>query len=101
MEGEEKPSVLASVPLGTFKEVVSALSAYNTGPDGSRAVESFGVLYGPGFTVQLPMVGPDDPVGQLMVSFQEEDVAWPVLTRICRGLGWKMMDPKTGRTFGV
>lgn len=101
MGGEETPSLLASAPLGTFREVVSALSGYNTGADGSNKAECFGVLYGPGFTVQLPMVGSDDPVGQLLVSFQEEDVAWPVLTRICRGLGWKMMDPKTGRTFGV
>ncbi len=99
-EEEDVPSILNAVPLGDYKRVVADLSRFNTYPDGSKSIESFGVLYGPGFTLQMPMVGPDDPVAQVIVSMQEEDVAWPVLLRICRNLGWKMMDPQSGRTFG-
>ena len=91
-------SVLDSVPLGTYDEVVEALERYNTSPDGSA--ESVGVLYGPGFTVQLPFVDRSDPVMQVLVSIEEDGSAWPVLTRICKGLNWKMLDPSTGRTFG-
>jgi hypothetical protein len=91
-------SVLDSVPLGTYDEVVESLEGYNTSPDGSA--ESVGVLYGPGFTVQLPFVDRKDPVMQVLVSIEEDGSAWPVLTRICKGLNWKMLDPATGRTFG-
>ncbi|MDX2115561.1 MAG: hypothetical protein SFZ24_08065 [Planctomycetota bacterium] len=97
---EEAPSILSSVPLGTLRQVQATLSEFNTSADGSNSPETFGVLYGPGFLVQLPMVGPADPVSQVIVSLHEEDIAWPVLVRICRTLGWKMMDPQSGRTFG-
>lgn len=100
MEGEEAPSILNSVPLGTCRQVTKDLAGFNTGPDGGASIESFGVLHGPGMVVQLPMVGADDPVSQVIVTMSEEDMAWPVLIRICRVLGWKMMDPQTGRTFG-
>ena len=91
-------SVLDSVPLGTYGEVVESFSHFNTAPDGSN--ESMGVLFGPGFTVQLPFVGHDDPVMQVLISIDEDESAWPVLTRICRNYDWKMLDPSTGRTFG-
>lgn len=100
MEDEEAPSILNSVPLGSYKQVVEALGAFNTYTDGSKSPETFGVLYGPGFMVQMPMVGPNDLVTQVGVSMQEEDIAWPVLMRVCRRLGWKMMDPQSGRMFG-
>jgi len=101
-EGEEaSATVLNSIPLGTYEQVVDALSAFNTTTDGSSSPESFGLLYGPGLIVQLPMVGPKDPVMQVAVSLQEEDIAWTVLARICKRLNWKMMDPTSGRTFGV
>lgn len=97
---DDAPSVLNSIPLGTHKQVIDALSIFNTAPDGSRDPESFGVLHGPGFIVQMPMVGLDDPVSQIAVSVQEEEIAWPVLSRICKRLNWMMMDPGSGRTFG-
>jgi hypothetical protein len=59
-----------------------------------------GVLFGPGFSGQLPLVGPNDDVGQVLVSISEDEIAWPVLFNICRQLGWKLMDPTSGRMFG-
>lgn len=99
-EGEEPNSILNSVPLGSYRQVVELLARFNTGPDGSKKPENFGVLHGPGFLVQMPFVGPDDPVSQIVVSLTEEDIAWPVLLRVCRVLEWKMMDPQSGRAFG-
>lgn len=99
-DDEAGASVLNSIPLGSYRQVVGLLAAFNTGPDGSRSAESAGILYGPGLIVQMPMVGPDEPVMQAGVSLLEEDMAFPVLLRICRGLGWKLMDPSSGRTFG-
>lgn len=99
-EGDEagRPSVLNSVSLGSYAEVAEQLSNFNTHTD--NAPDTPGILYGPGIIVQMPMVGPEDPVHQVAVTLVEEDIAWPVLIRICKGLGWKMMDAETGRTFG-
>ena len=91
-------TMLNSVPLGTSRQVTEMLADANISTDG--APDTIGVLYGPGIIVQMPMVGPDDPVAQVMVTLDEEDMAWPVLTRLCRRLGWKMLDPESGRTFG-
>lgn len=98
LEEAAAASALNAVPLGTLSEVVDALAEFNTASDGSA--DSMNVLHGPGMIVQLPFVGPRDDVAQLLVTLNEEDVAFPVLERICRTLRWKMMDPNTGRTFG-
>lgn len=100
VEDEETPSILNTIPLGAYRKVTAQLEHFNTSPDGAKDPDSFGVLYGPGFTLQLPMIGPDDPVSQVIVTMTEEDMAWPVLTRLCKTLSWKMMDPQSGRTFG-
>lgn len=99
-EGEEQSStgIADTIPLGSAREVKELLAQFNTREDGSS--DGVGVLHGPGIIAQLPMVGPDDPVMQLMVTMHDEDMAWAVLPRVCRALGWKMMDPRTGRTFG-
>lgn len=97
-EGGAPAGPADAVPLGTAREVKELLAQFNMSEDGSS--EGAGVLHGPGIIASLPMVGPDDPVMQLLVSMQEEDMAWAVLPRVCRALGWKMMDPRTGRTFG-
>jgi hypothetical protein len=100
-EGEPastRPSALSMVALGRFVEVERMLRPFNIAPDGSPT--AMGVLWGPGITIQMPMVDRDDPVMQLMVSLNDETIAWPVLERVCRVLKWKMMDPNTGAVFG-
>ncbi len=92
------PSAANAVSLGSRREVQRSLEPFNVASDGS--VASYGVLWGPGIAVQLPMVDDRDPVMQLLVSLNDESIAWPVLERVCRVLGWKMMDPKSGAIFG-
>lgn len=89
--------------LGSVRDVVKAISAYNTSPDGSGPEgmgEAVGVgfMYGPGFVIEIPVAA--EHVSQLMVTITDEDFAWSVLMRMCRQLQWKMMDPESGRTFG-
>lgn len=91
-------AALNQISLGSRGEVASQLAQFNTKPDGSPL--SPGVLYGPGIVAQLPMVGDGDPVMQVLVSISEDSIAWPVLFRVCDRLGWTLMDPSTGRTFG-
>lgn len=100
-EDQSANTILNSVPLGSYDQVMDALKHFNTTPDGSDAPEGFGVLYGPGLIAQMPMVGRSDPVMQVAISMTEEEIAWPVIMRICRQLGWMMMDPSSGRTFSA
>lgn len=93
--GEGEP---ASPSLGDKAQVLETLAAYNTAPDGSPDAGS--IAYGPGMLVELPMTGEGDPVNQALVTVLDEEIAWPVLSRLCGDTGWILMDPDSGRTFG-
>lgn len=83
--------------LGAKQDVERTLSGFNTAPDGSA--EQPNVLHGPGFIVELPYVEAREPVTQALVTVQEEDIAWAVLSRLCRTTGWTLLDVESGRTF--
>jgi hypothetical protein len=90
-------------PLGSRQEVIARLAVYNTGPDGSGPeglgdTPGIGLLHGPGFVVEIPTAL--EEISQVMVTVTDEDFAWSVLSRLCRQLQWKMLDPETGRSFG-
>lgn len=87
-------------PLGSPKDVASTLAEFNTAPDGSRAGGASGmtVLHGPGMVVEYP-TGLDE-ISQAMVTLTDDSIAWPVLMRLCKKLGWCMQDMESGRTFG-
>ncbi len=93
-------------PLGSFRDTLAALAPFNvsadgSGPHGLGEVPGMAVLFGPGFTVEIPFDGDRrTDVNQVMATVTDEDFAWPVLSRMCRTNGWKMMDPESGRTFG-
>lgn len=89
----------APPPLGTARSVVEALARFNTATDGAPS-KAIGMtrLHGPGFIVEFPDAQPS--VAQAMITVLEEDTAWPVLVRICKVLGWKMIDLESGRSFG-
>jgi len=85
--------------LGPLREVRSGLARFNTSGDGTGA-ETSGLerLHGPGMVVEVPTSL--DPVNQAIATLNDEDYAFPVLLKLCRVLGWKMMDMETGRVFG-
>jgi hypothetical protein len=102
----------AMLPLGSARAVKDGLAQFNTSGDGAPA-GSMGteMLHGPGMVVELP-AAPGGPGGgggrgssapeinQALVNVTDEDIAWPVLSRACRTLGWAMMDVESGRVFG-
>jgi hypothetical protein len=98
MAGGGRPGEV--VPLGTPKEVAAHLAKFNTAPDGSGAGGSSGmnVLHGPGLVVEYPTAL--EEVNQAMVTVVDDSIAWPVLTRLCKKMGWCMMDMESGRRFG-
>lgn len=84
-------------PLGPIRDVRAALARFNTAGDGTPP----GVLerlFGPGMVVELPTG--QDVVNQAIVTTNDEDTSFPVLMRLCKTLGWRMMDMESGRTIG-
>lgn len=88
----------ALLSLGKAESVADAMAPYNTAPDGSNKSLGTLILYGPGITIELPTTAPD--VRQAMVTVVDEESAWPVLSRMCKANGWKMIDPDSGIAFG-
>jgi hypothetical protein len=86
-------------PLGTLPEVRATFERFNTSGDGTGAdAGGVEVLHGPGFTCEVATGLP--AVRQVLVHLLDEDLAWPVLSRLCKSRRWKMMDVETGRMFG-
>jgi hypothetical protein len=84
-------------PLGTLREVREALANYNTASDGT-APGVLERLHGPGMVIEIPTSTPE--VTQAIANLYDPDIAFPVLFKMTRALGWRMMDLETGRTFG-
>ena len=85
-------------PIGSADRVLSLLAPYNTAPDGGPPGLGTVTLHGPGMTVLMPTT--QKTITQLIAHLNEEEIAMPVLMRLCKTLGWTMMDMETGRTFG-
>lgn len=99
-EADAEPGTIGQMqPMGKFQKLSGELEAFNTAGDGVKGA-ALGTerLYGPGFTMQMPASSAD--VTQILVSVTEQDTAWPVLSRICRTMGWRMQDMETGAVFG-
>ena len=86
-------------PMGQIPDIRAGLARFNTAPDGSVGA-SLGTerFYGPGFVMQFPTTV--ETVNQIMVNVNEDDMAWAVLSKICRAMDWRMMDMETGKVFG-
>lgn len=87
-------------PMGSRAEVVAAFAGANTAHDGApmkpNATSEF--LYGPGMIAEVPLEL--KTITQVMVQVNDADVAWPVLSRLCKARQWQMIDVESGQTFG-
>ena len=94
------PEASKSAPtLGPVRRVIEQVARFNTAPDSSPTGQMGTVrLYGPGMVIDLR--ANQDEVTQALVTMIEEDIAWPVPTRLCKALRWKMVDLESGRSFG-
>lgn len=85
--------------LGDEASLITLLAPFNTAPDGSpRRTSGTQVLHGPGIVIEYATT--QDTIRQAIVSVVDQDIAWPVLSRICKTLGWKLQDMDSGQTFG-
>lgn len=83
--------------LGSPRALERRLRPFNIAPDGAKGAIGTLAFYGPGLVIEVPSAL--ETINQLMASIDDDETAWPVLARLCRELGWKMMDPESGRTF--
>ena len=83
-------------PIGPRDEIVRRLSTLNTMPE--REGEE--VLYGPGISIEMPPGV--DPVNQMLMTIVEEEIAWQVIARLVKELGYLnrklsfLLDKETG-----
>ncbi len=77
-------------PLATRSQLQALLAPLNTALD-QPGSDTF---HGPG--VELVMDS-GDPVRQVLLSVNDEEIAWPVIPRIAVALKCKVRDPETGR----
>jgi len=71
-------------------DLVGRLAGFNTAPE--RPGDD--VLYGPGIRIDLPPE--QDPVGQLLLTVVDEDIAFSVIRRILGEFPWRILDPISG-----
>ena len=88
-----------NAPLGSEREFCEKLVPFNTAPDGAQ-IKRLGtmVLHGPGYTIEYAMG--HDQIMQAMVVVNNMDFGYPVLSKMCKTLGWKMQDTESGQIFG-
>jgi hypothetical protein len=78
-------------PIGTRADIIAALARRNTAPER----EGEDTLYGPGIVIELSPG--QDPVLQMILFIDDEDIAWQVIPRLARELQWRLVDDTTGR----
>jgi len=78
-------------PIGRRAEIIRDLAGCNTCPDGADP----DLLHGPGFRIEL--APGQDPITQMLLTIDDDDIAWIVLLRLARQFHWKMLDPMSGR----
>lgn len=79
-------------PIASRRELLRSLARLNTAPEAETAQD---VLYGPGLRIEL--APGQDPVTQMLVTINEEEIGWPMLLRLASHLQWKLVDPSSGR----
>jgi len=77
--------------IGRRSDVIRDLERLNTAPE----VEGGDILYGPGFQIEL--APGQDPVTQMLMTINDQDIAWIAIMDIAKKLEWKLLDPMTGR----
>lgn len=88
---KENSSGEALAPIGSRDEILQILSNYNTSPE----CEGDETLFGPG--IRIEFTPGQDPVTQMLMSIEEEEIAWLVVMRLAKELNWRILDPETGR----
>ncbi len=96
-DGADVKPAQEPLPMGSPTEVAAALANHNIAPD----VPGGEFLYGPGLTIEIPMNNTTDEIMQIRCSMIDEDIAWPVLFRMCQQRDWSLMDPDSGRVLHI
>jgi len=82
-------------PLGDRVQLVRDLSRFNTAPER----EGDDVLYGPGIRLELPPQ--QEVIEQMLMTINEEEIAWLVIMRLAKTFDWKIVDTNTGRELNA
>ncbi len=89
----DEPAGGERTPIGSRDELLRELANRNTGPE--RPGED--TLFGPG--IQIDLAPGEDPITQMLLTINDEDIAWTVILRLGRELHWRIFDPRSGRSL--
>lgn len=82
-------------PLGSREQLTAELATVNTGPE--KPGED--IFYGPGLRLELSPG--QDPVTQMLLTIDDEDIGWITLIALAKRFRWKILDPMTGRELNL
>lgn len=77
--------------ISSRRDFLRDLAACNTGPER----EGDDILYGPG--IRLELAPEQDPITQVLLTIDDEDIGWMTIMRLAKKFDWKLLDPTTGR----
>lgn len=77
--------------IAARSDLVRDLAKCNTTPER----EGEDILYGPG--VRFELSPGQDPVTQMLLTIDDEDIGWMTIMRMARQFKWKLLDPVSGR----
>ncbi len=91
LSNSASPSGEGMAALGDRRDVLRELASCNTYPE----IDGDDLLYGPGF--RLDLAPGQDPITQMLLTIDDVDIAWVSIVRIAKRLGWRLVDPASGR----
>lgn len=94
---QHPPDEEGAVALGSRKEVCATLARFNTAPDGSPETGGTVILHGPGLVLEIATTQRE--IQQAIVTLTDDEIAFPVLMRLCKSQGWSMIDLESGMSF--
>ncbi len=81
-------------PIMERPALLEALAAINTHPESVGSLR----LYGPGVRIDLP---DEEAPCQLLLSLDDEDIAWPYLFRLAKRLPIRILNLETNEELGT
>ncbi|MDA1007424.1 MAG: hypothetical protein O2800_00270 [Planctomycetota bacterium] len=82
-------------PIGRRDELLSQFATINTYPESVGSDQ----LFAPGVTMELPST--DLEPTQILMSIDDEDIAWPYIMRLVKTIPVRILDVESGRELGA
>ncbi len=94
ISARHRPNDDSLPPIMDRTALLDALAGINTHPESVGSLR----LYGPGVRIDLP---DEDAPRQLLLTLDDEDIAWPYLFRLAKRLPVRILNLETNEELGT